>query len=431
MANVVLVGAQWGDEGKGKIIDILSENVDCIVRFQGGNNAGHTIVIGNKKIVLHLIPSGILHKDKVCVIGNGLVVDPKSLLEEIKYIHSLDIDIEGRFFISNDCHLIFPYHCILDKAKEEEKGSGKIGTTGKGIGPCYVDKIARSGIRLRDVLDKVIFKEKLKEVLKEKNIILSKVYGLKEISLEEIYKEYCIYAEALRPYAADASLKINKFIEQGKKVLFEGAQGTILDIDHGTYPYVTSSNATAGGACTGTGVGPTKIDKVIGVIKAYTTRVGEGPFPTEFPAELNEKIRTIGGEFGATTGRARRCGWFDVVLGKYAVRVNGLSSIAITKLDVLDDLDEIKVCVGYKYKGKVMEDFPNDVNILNNVEPVYKSFKGWKKKTSDIKEFKKLPKEALEYIDAIKTFLKVEVDIVSVGSDRQQTIFVQGIEKIV
>lgn len=425
MSNIILVGAQWGDEGKGKIIDLLANQADYIVRYQGGNNAGHTIVVKGKQVILHLIPSGILHQGKICLIGNGLVVDPKCLIEEIEYIKSFGIDLKDRFFISYDCHLIFPYHQILDKTKEEQKGSKKIGTTGRGIGPCYMDKIARTGIKLRDLFDKDNFQERLNTVLREKNEILTKIYGKESLNADEIFKEYFSYGKILEPYAADVSIKLDQAIKQGKHILFEGAQGTLLDIDHGTYPYVTSSNATAGGACTGTGVGPTRINKTLGVVKAYTTRVGEGPFVTEFEQKMDELIRSKGKEFGATTGRARRCGWFDAVMVRYAVRVNGLDCVAITKLDVLDDLKEIKICTAYKYKGKILRDFPNDIETLLHAEPVYETFAGWMCPTTGIRKFEDLPLAAQAYIKTIANMIGTNVDIVSVGPGREETIFLK------
>jgi adenylosuccinate synthase len=427
MSNVVLVGGQWGDEGKGKVIDLLSSKADYIVRFQGGNNAGHTIVIKGKQIILHLIPSGILHENKICLIGNGLVVDPEVLLEEIEYVKSFDINIEGRFFISYDCHLILPYHKLLDKLKEERKGKDKIGTTGRGIGPCYIDKVGRAGIRLRDILDKDLFAKKLKKVLEDKNELLSKLYNSEELSYDEIFNKYIEYAEKLKQYACDVSIKLDKAIKEEKQVLFEGAQGTLLDIDYGTYPYVTSSNSTAGGACTGSGVGPVKIDKVLGVLKAYLTRVGEGPFPTEYDTEMDDQIRTKGKEFGATTGRKRRCGWFDAVIAKYAVRINSLTNIALTKLDVLDELDEIKICVAYKYKDEILTDFPTSNEVLMNVEPVYETFKGWNTDITNIKNIEDLPENAKIYISALEDVLGVKIDIVSVGADREQTLILNEI----
>lgn len=419
MPNIVIVGAQWGDEGKGKVIDIFSKKTDLVARYQGGNNAGHTVVIGNDSFVLHLIPSGILHKGKTCIIGNGVVVDPKALLEEIKTLESKGIKINGRLLVSQDAHVIFPYHKKLDELREAKKK--KIGTTKKGIGPCYADKAARLGIRFVDLLNDEVFKEKLKNNLDEKNDILSKIYGIEGFSFNELYNEYTGYANRLKKYICDTTLVLNDAIKKKKRVLFEGAQGTLLDVDHGTYPFVTSSNATAGGASTGTGVGPTKIDKVVGVVKAYTTRVGEGPFPTEFPRDLMEKIRTKGNEFGATTGRPRRCGWFDSIVVKHSVMVNGIDEIVVTKLDVLDCLGSLKICTAYKFEDKIYKDFPSDIRVLSGCEPIYEELPGWKKDTTGIKSYSGLPKNAKNYLRKIQKILHTRIVLVSVGSDRKQT----------
>src|SRR3989338_3302044 len=348
MSNIVLVGAQWGDEGKGKVIDLLAPRADYIIRYKGGNNAGHTVVIGADEFVLNLIPSGILHKKKICVIGNGVVIDPNALLDEIRILEKKGIDVDKRLLISEKAHIIFPYHRRLDELKEL-KNKNRLGTTKRGIGPCYADKVARTGIRAIDLLNEKVFKEKLKHVLDEKNAILTKIYGDPGYDFDSLCKEYLAYGAEMKRYICDTAAVLGDAIKKKKPLLFEGAQGTLLDVDHGTYPFVTSSNATAGGACTGTGVSPNKIDSVIGVVKAYTTRVGEGPFPTKFPPDLMEQIRNKGKEFGATTGRPRRCGWFDAVIVKHSIRVNGLDSIAVTKIDVLDDSRTIKICVAYKY----------------------------------------------------------------------------------
>ncbi|MGE4357471.1 MAG: adenylosuccinate synthase, partial [Candidatus Omnitrophota bacterium] len=368
MPNIVVVGAQWGDEGKGKIIDYLARDSDVIVRYQGGNNAGHTVVIDNKKFVLHLIPSGILHKNKLCIIGNGVVIDPSALLAEIGELKRNGVEIDSNLVISEQAHVIFPYHKLLDQLREKRR---KIGTTGRGIGPCYADKVGRVGIRIIDLLDKDIFAQKLKLNLEEKNELIKKVYGGKGFSFQEIYSEYLEYARKIKKYVGNTLLILKEAIKKKKNVLFEGAQGTLLDIDFGTYPYVTASNASVGGVCTGTGVSPKDIDKVIGVAKAYTTRVGEGPFPTEFKSDLMEKIRLRGKEFGATTGRPRRCGWFDAVLVGYSIMVNGIDELAITKLDVLDEMENIKICIGYKYKSRIYKHFPSDLRILFEGVPVY------------------------------------------------------------
>lgn len=422
MANTVLIGAQWGDEGKGKIIDILTEKSDYIVRYQGGNNAGHTVKYADKSFVLHLIPSGILRSGKKCVIGNGVVLDPEALFEEIEMLRKKGVSINGRLIISEQAHLIFPYHRLLDKLKEESNSSRKIGTTQRGIGPCYEDKMARLGIRVADLKDPKIFADRLKHVLAIKNRLLAKIYNHPPLSLNEITKKYLDYRKKLLPLAQNTSLLLNKAIKQKKKVLFEGAQGTLLDVDHGTYPYVTSSNASAGGALTGTGVGPTMIDEVLGVIKAYTTRVGEGPFPTEFPDDLMKKIRNKGEEFGATTGRPRRCGWFDAVIGRHAVMVNGISKLAVMKLDVLDDLKEIKICTGYRYGKTILKDFPANVEVLKKCVPIYETHPGWQKDITGVKRYKDLPAQAKRYLKRIADLMDTKVDIISVGSNRAQTI---------
>lgn len=422
MSATVLVGAQWGDEGKGKIIDLLSSDSDMIVRFQGGNNAGHTVVIDDKEFILHLIPSGILHKGKICIIGNGVVVNPKALLTEIDTLIKKGINIDNRLFVSDLCHIIFPYHWKLDQLKEEKKGHGKIGTTKKGIGPCYADKVSRSGIRIADLLDDDIFRAKLKSNIEIKNEVLKKAFGFKGFSFEEVYSEYAGYREKIKKYTADTITIINNTLNKDKNALLEGAQGTFLDVDFGTYPYVTSSNTTAGGACIGCGISPSRINNVIGVVKAYTTRVGEGPFPTEFPEDLMEKIRNKGREFGATTGRPRRCGWFDAVLVKQSVMINDLKEIAVTKLDVLDGMDKIKICTGYKHNGKKLESIPSTTEVFSTVEPVYEEHPGWMCDTSDIRNYKKLPENAKKYLARISEIVKSKITIVSVGSRRDQTI---------
>ena len=419
MPNTVIVGAQWGDEGKGKVIDIYAKKADIVVRYQGGNNAGHTVVIGKDSFVLHLIPSGILHKGKICVIGNGVVVDPKALLEEISTLESKGIKIGGRLLISRDAHVIFPYHRKLDELREAKKK--KIGTTKKGIGPCYADKVARLGIRFADLLNEKVFKDKLSENLEEKNPVFSKIYNVEGYSFDELYEEYSGYAERIKKYICDTTVFLNEAVGKKKRVLFEGAQGTLLDVDHGTYPFVTSSNSTSGGASTGTGVGPNKIDKVIGVVKAYTTRVGEGPFPTEFSDDLMERIRTKGKEFGATTGRPRRCGWFDSIVVKHSVMVNGIDEIVVTKLDVLDDLDSLKICTAYKYDGHIYKDFPSDIEVLSNCEPLYEGLPGWKRNTTGITSYSRLPKNAKSYLKRIQKLLGTKIALISVGSDRKQT----------
>lgn len=405
MPCTVVVGAQWGDEGKGKIIDILAQGADIIVRYQGGNNAGHTVVVGDKEFILHLIPSGILHEGKLCVIGNGVVVDPEALLNEIELLAKKGVEVDENLLISEAAHVIFPYHKVIDKRR-----GAKIGTTGRGIGPCYVDKMARCGIRMVDLTNKDSLKRKLHANLD----------GSREFDFDRVYEEYLNYGKRVKKYLANVSLVLNRAIAQKKRILFEGAQGTLLDIDHGTYPFVTSSNAVAGGALTGAGVGPTKVDKVIGVVKAYSTRVGEGPFPTEFKKDLMEEIRCRGKEFGATTGRPRRCGWFDAIIVKHAVIVNGLDEIAVTKLDVLDGMDKIKICTAYRYKGKVYKYFPADIDILDKCTPVYEEHNGWAQDTGLLTRYRDLPKNARKYLERLSKILDVKIGMVSVGSERSQ-----------
>lgn len=421
MTAVVLIGAQWGDEGKGKITDFLAEKADMIVRFQGGNNAGHTVVIDDKKYKLHLIPSGIFYPDKLCVVGNGLVVDPKVLLEELDYLYEQGITTDN-LRISSNAHVIMPYHRLLDELEEEFKGFAKIGTTKRGIGPAYKDKASRTGIRISDLMDKEEFASKLEYNIKEKNLIISKIYGHAELDKNKIFEEYLGYAEIIRKYVTDSSLIVNDFINSDKKVLFEGAQGTLLDIDHGTYPYVTSSNPIAGAACIGAGVGPTKITTVLGVIKAYTTRVGEGPFPTELTCETGEMIRNRGYEFGTTTGRPRRCGWFDAVIARYSVRLSGLTDLALTKLDVLTGMESVKICTGYRYQGEIIEEFPQSLKKLAQCEAVYEELPGWQEDLTAINSFNELPAEAKKYISRIEELTDVGVSMVAVGPGRNQTI---------
>jgi len=425
MSSTVVIGVQWGDEGKGKIIDYIARKSDVIVRFQGGNNAGHTVIIDNKKFILHLIPSGILHEGKFCLIGNGVVVDPKILLGEVDSLEKQGINVNSRLKVSDQAHLIFPYHKELDQLKEEQSGSLKIGTTKRGIGPCYTDKVARRGIRVIDFLNDEIFRKKLKNNVEENNMIFKKIYNVDGFSFDQIYQEYIVYRERIKPYVVNSAIYLNQAIEENKEILFEGAQGTLLDVDHGTYPFVTSSNASAGGATVGTGVGPRKIDKVLGVVKAYTTRVGEGPLPTEFADPLHYNIREKGNEYGATTGRPRRCGWFDSVLVKYAAMVNGLDEIALTKLDVLDEVDKIKIAVGYKVDGKVHPVFPADAESLAKVEVVYEELPGWQEDISQVRKLEDLPANARKYIKAIEDITGVKISIVSIGSDRKQTFEIE------
>jgi len=421
--NTVIVGTQWGDEGKGKIIDILSEKVDYIVRYQGGSNAGHTVVTGGKEYVFHLIPSGILHKGKVCCIGNGVVIDPGSLIGEIDGLEARGIFVDGRLKISALAHVIMPYHKILDKLRELKR-THRIGTTGRGIGPCYSDKINRCGIRMVDLLNAKVFAAKLKDNLKEKNEIFKKVYRNPGFKFDAIYKEYLGYGKRLAPLITNVAVLLNAAVDEGKEVLFEGAQGTFLDIDFGTYPFVTSSSATSGGAATGTGVPPARLGRIVGVTKAYTTRVGEGPFPTEFDARFCECIRTKGHEFGATTGRPRRCGWFDSVMVRESVLLNGITELAVMKLDVLDGLKTIKVCTEYRYKGKSFKQFPEDFEVLSCAKPVYKEVKGWSETIKGIGHYDSLPRNARSYLSLLQDLLKTKVTIVSIGSAREETIFV-------
>ncbi len=420
--NMVVVGAQWGDEGKGKLIDFLSQDVDITARYQGGNNAGHTVVVGEKEYIFHLLPSAILHKKKICVIGNGVVIDPKALLLEISELKKKGIDVKPeQLKISGLCHVVMPYHRVLDGLRESVR-KNKIGTTGRGIGPCYSDKVARCGIRMIDLLNPRVLKAKLEDNLTEKNETFSKVFKQQAFDFDELYKEYLNYGQLLGAYVCDTSLFLNRAIDKKKSVLFEGAQGAFLDIDFGTYPFVTSSNTISGGVCPGTGVAPTKIDKILAAVKAYTTRVGEGPFPTEFTDDFEDDIRTKGKEFGATTGRPRRCGWFDSVLVNYSVMINGISEFAIMKLDVLDGLKEIKICTAYEYKGKRFTDFPMDFEVLSNVKPIYETVAGWSAPTRGVTEFKKLPRNAQRYIKRLEKLLGVSIRYVSTGSNRNETI---------
>jgi adenylosuccinate synthase len=425
MSTVVIVGAQWGDEGKGKLVDFLSERAHVIARYQGGHNAGHTVVINDEKFVLHLIPSGILHSGKLCIIGNGVVVEPLCLLEEIDELRKRGVEAGRNLLLSKRAHLIMPYHMAIEQAAEAMKGSKKIGTTQRGIGPAYVDKMARCGIRVSDLLYPEVFREKLDANLKYINPVLRSVYGAEGFLAENIYGQYMKHAERLSMHIADTGIIINEAIEGGKRVLFEGAQGTLLDIDHGTYPYVTSSSANAGGACTGLGVGPTKIGRVIGVVKAYTTRVGEGPFPTELKDSLGELIREKGGEYGATTGRPRRCGWLDAVSLAHSVRVNGFTGFAITKLDILDGLDEVKICTAYRIDGKLTMNFPEEAVELEKCEPVYETLEGWKESTAGKRSFDELPVNARRYIRRIEELLGVDVHLISTGRSREELIVIE------
>jgi len=423
MANIVIVGMQWGDEGKGKVVDLLTEYAHVVVRFQGGNNAGHTVVVGQETIILHLIPSGALYRDKTCVIGNGVVVDPQVLLQEIDELrkrgHFLD---DRQLLISEDAHLIMPYHRRIDVARERMKGEGKIGTTGRGIGPAYEDKVAREGIRFGDLLDDQIFRGKLEAILSTKNHYLDACLKDQGFDLEAMFQEYRGYGQRLKKFAGNISLFIDRQIKQGRQILFEGAQGTHLDVDHGTYPFVTSSNTVAGGACTGAGVGPTRITEVIGVSKAYTTRVGGGPFPTELNDSVGEKIRERGREFGATTGRPRRCGWLDIPLLKDAIRLNGITGIALTKMDVLSEFETIRICTAYQHRGRRIEEVPSQVQALKECEPVFEDHPGWKAELRNFRSFQDLPSKAQGYVRRIEELTGTEVTLVSVGEKRLETI---------
>ncbi len=422
MSNTILVGAQWGDEGKGKIIDVLTEQADVVVRTQGGNNAGHTVHIQGKKYILHLVPSGILRKNKTCVIGNGVVVDPVSLVQEIEGLRKLGIKPQGNLFLSETAHLVLPYHRELDAQRETLKGKNKIGTTKRGIGPAYGDKAARTGLRVIDLVHAERFKVQLAARIKDNNEVL-KAFGAKPLSFQKVHAEYRAAGDYLKPYVANTVILVHEALRRGENILFEGAQGTFLDIDHGTYPFVTSSNTTAGGACTGSGIAPHRMDRVVGVMKAYTTRVGEGPLPTE-NAEIADMLHAMGREFGATTGRPRRCGWFDSIATRHATMVNGIDELAVTNIDGLDSLETIKVCIAYR-DGKKRYDFvPNDVEVLSRCVPVYAEFPGWRTPTDKARKWKDLPAKTRSYLKAIAELTGAKVTIASVGPGREQTIFV-------
>ncbi|MCI6458932.1 MAG: adenylosuccinate synthase [Clostridiales bacterium] len=427
MKTVAVVGSQWGDEGKGKVIDFLATQADVVVRGQGGNNAGHTLVVDGKKFALRLIPSGILNPNTINVIGNGIVFDPKGFFEEIEMLESNGISTKN-IKISDRAHIVFPYHKELDGLAEEARGDNKIGTTKKGIGPCYMDKTERSGIRVCDLMDKEIFAKKLKLQVDAKNKLVTGVYGKEAMfDFDEIYNEFIVYAEKMRPYVEDTTVIVYDAIKANKKVLFEGAQGTLLDLDLGTYPFVTSSHPTSGGFAVGAGVGPNMIKDVVGIVKAYTTRVGEGPFVTELFDETGERIRTQGREFGTVTGRARRCGWFDAVIVKYAARVNGITSISFMLLDVLTGFDKIKICTAYKMGDKIINNFPASLEDLAKCEPVYEELDGWNEDLTNIEKFEDLPENAKKYIARIEELIDVNIDLVSVGPNRTQTIIRRNI----
>ena len=426
MSNIVIVGTQWGDEGKGKIVDLLAEFADMVVRFQGGNNAGHTMVVNGEQFISHLVPSGIL-QGKTCLLGNGMVVDPAVLVQELDSLKSKGIHVgPDRLKISEKAHIIMPYHKHIDLARESKKGNLKIGTTGRGIGPCYEDKATRRGIRFVELLDAGEFAEKVKSILKEKNFYLKHYFNAETLDPESIIDQYKVFADRLSPHVVNISIVMNQAVKGKKQILFEGAQGTHLDIDHGTYPFVTSSNTVSGNACCGAGIGPKEITGVVGIVKAYTTRVGSGPFPTELFDETGDRIQAKGAEFGATTGRRRRCGWLDTVLIRNAARLNGLTGLVITKLDVLGGLEQIKICTGYEYDGKTLSDFPASLKILGACKPVYDVLPGWEEDISVIRKFKDLPENAKRYLDRIETLTETPIDIVSVGPGREETIIINN-----
>ncbi len=421
MPGTILVGTQWGDEGKGKVTDLLARDYDYVVRFQGGNNAGHTVIHGDTELALHLIPSGVMYDNVTPVIGNGCVIDPKVLTEEMAGLEAQGIST-ARLLISGNAHVIMPYHIALDGASEQRLGTNKIGTTKRGIGPCYQDKFTRIGIRIQDLLDQKIFREKVSAALAVKNEILRDIYGMPTYSVDQICEEYFTYAAIIRPHVVDCGHLLNQALKDGKKVLFEGAQATQLDIDHGTYPFVTSSNCTAGGAMTGTGVGPTKVERVLGIAKAYLTRVGSGPFPTELFDEYGDTLSSAGHEFGVTTGRKRRCGWFDAVVARYAVEVNGLTDLALTKLDVLGAVDTIKICTAYEADGKTYEYVPEQQTAFHHAKPVYEEMPSWQCDISGCRSFEELPQEAKDYVERIEELCGAPITIVTVGPERNQTI---------
>ncbi|MGN7379751.1 adenylosuccinate synthase [Bacillus altitudinis] len=426
MSSVVVVGTQWGDEGKGKITDFLSENAEVIARYQGGNNAGHTIKFDGVTYKLHLIPSGIFYKEKTCVIGNGMVVDPKALVTELAYLHERNVSTDN-LRISNRAHVILPYHLKLDEVEEERKGANKIGTTKKGIGPAYMDKAARVGIRIADLLDREVFEEKLARNLEEKNRLLEKMYDTEGFKIEGILDEYYEYGQQVKKYVVDTSVVLNDALDEGRRVLFEGAQGVMLDIDQGTYPFVTSSNPVAGGVTIGSGVGPTKIQHVVGVSKAYTTRVGDGPFPTELHDEIGDQIREVGREYGTTTGRPRRVGWFDSVVVRHARRVSGITDLSLNSIDVLTGIEKLKICVAYKLNGEITEEFPASLNELAKCEPVYEEMPGWTEDITGVKNLSELPANARHYLERISQLTGIPLSIFSVGPDRSQTNVVRSV----
>lgn len=428
MSSVVVVGTQWGDEGKGKITDFLSQHAEVVARYQGGDNAGHTIVFNGVTYKLHLIPSGIFYQDKTCILGNGMVIHPKAFVEEVAYLQKHHVSIEN-LRISNRAQVILPYHIKLDELQERKKGNQKIGTTLKGIGPAYMDKAARSGIRVADLLDENIFYEKLRQNLNEKNLLFQKIYDEEPMNIDEIFEEYREYSKHMAPYVCDTSVILNDALDEGRRILFEGAQGTMLDVDQGTYPFVTSSHPVAGGVTVGSGIGPTKIDRVVGVAKAYTTRVGDGPFPTELSGSTGEHIREIGKEYGTTTGRPRRVGWFDSVVIRHAKRVSGITDLSLNSLDVLTGIETVRICTAYRYKGKVIEDFPASLSVLSECEPIYEEMPGWTEDITNVKSLDDLPKNARHYVNRVSQLTGIPLSIFSVGPDRSQTNVIQDIYK--
>ncbi|TCI25983.1 adenylosuccinate synthase [Exiguobacterium sp. SH3S2] len=426
MSSVVVVGTQWGDEGKGKITDFLSKQADVVARYQGGDNAGHTIVFNDTKYKLHLIPSGIFYSDKTCVIGNGMVVNPKSLITELAYLHERGVSTDN-LRISNRAHVILPYHQLQDKLEEDAKGDAKVGTTLKGIGPCYMDKAARIGIRIADLLDKEVFAEKLKTVLAIKNRMFVKMYEVDAVEFDDIFEEYYAYGQQFAKYVCDTSVVLNDALDEEQKILFEGAQGVLLDIDHGTYPFVTSSNAASGGVSSGAGIGPSKIDHVVGVCKAYTSRVGDGPFPTQLDDEIGHMIREVGKEYGTTTGRPRRVGWFDSVVVRHSRRVSGITDLCLNSIDVLTGLETLKICTAYEYEGKLLDEYPPNFRVLEKCEPVFEELPGWTEDITGVRKFEDLPVNAQRYVKRIEALTGIELLTFSVGPAREQTVILRDI----
>ena len=423
MPTKVILGAQWGDEGKAKIVDYLAASADIVARFQGGANAGHTVKVEEDVFIFHAIPVGVFQEGTSSVVGNGVVLDPEALLAEVDELAARGVSVEGRLFISAAAHVVMPYHKALDQAAEESKGEGKIGTTGRGIGPAYRDKVARThGVRVMDLLDPDHLREKLADTIEASNLILTRIYGCEALDAAHIVEQYLEYAERLRPFVTDTSVLLNSALDEGKEVIFEGAQGALLDVDHGTYPYVTSSNTTAGAVCTGSGIGPTRIDQVIGVVKAYMTRVGNGPFPTELTGAEGDRIRELGQEYGATTGRPRRCGWFDATIARFSARVNGLTSLAITRLDILDTVERLRICTAYQWGDQILEEFPADPRVLEQCEPVYEEVEGWCAPTTEARSYDQLPEGARAYVDRLSELSRTPVSLISVGPERDATI---------